>query len=107
MGRARPMECMDKMGVAKQENFYLPTDGACEADGVHGQDGGGQAGEFLPSDRWGVRGRWSAWTRWGWPSRRISTLRPMGRARPMECMDKMGVAKQENFYLTTDGACEA
>jgi hypothetical protein len=30
-------KCMDKMGVAKQENFYLTTDGACEADRPAGE----------------------------------------------------------------------
>jgi len=30
-------KCMDKMGVAKQENFYLTTDGACEADRPEGE----------------------------------------------------------------------
>jgi len=30
--------CMDKMGVAKLENFFLTTDGACEADRPEGEE---------------------------------------------------------------------
>merc|ERR1712217_92199 len=30
-------KCMDKMGVAKKEAFYLTTDGACEADRPEGE----------------------------------------------------------------------
>jgi len=31
-------KCMDLMGVAKQENFGLTTDGACEADRPAGEE---------------------------------------------------------------------
>jgi len=39
-------KCMDLMGVAKQENFGLTTDGACEADRPAGQE---KNKKFIPS----------------------------------------------------------
>jgi len=39
-------QCMDKMGVSKQEAFHLTTDGACEADRPEGEE---KNNKFIPT----------------------------------------------------------